>query len=248
VSIDPNTWIPTTDRAPTGKFWPRGYRNGNPGNIDYSPASPWQGLADPPLEPKPLDGSRRRFCRFTAAAWGVRTIFRVLITYRDRKAANGTPVDTIAEIVARWAPAIENNVVAYVNQVDAAHPAGKDDVLDVRYIEDALPLAKAIVRHELGDPREFGLSEWYPEEVWERGAFLAGLKRRNPKPVTKDTDLVAGGGAAVLAGVSAADGLGLVKQYVEPGSVAAQVVGVLAVIAVVYLIVRRLKQRKREAT
>jgi hypothetical protein len=243
--IDPVTYIPRTDLSPSGRPWPRGFRSGNGGNIEHSAGNKWQGLADPPIERKPLDGSRPRFARFRAAVWGLRALLMLLIAYADRHGAR-----TIAAIIARWAPGHENNVEAYVAHVSKLTGFGPLEELDLHDWDTGLAVAKAIVRHELGNPALFGhpVANWYPDDVWDDAATRAGLVRRKPKPVTKDTDLVAGGGAAVLAGVSAADGLGLVKQYVEPGSVAAQVVGVLAVIAVVYLIVRRLKQRKREAT
>lgn len=242
VSLDPITWIPTTELAPTGKPWPRGFRNGNPGNFDWTAKDKWQGLADPPIEPPPRNGGRPRFLRTTAAHWGIRIIFRDLITGADRDGEV-----TIAQIIPEWAPPNENDTEAYIDQVCKETGFSRKQKLDLHSYDHAMPLAKALVRHENGNPRDFGLREWYPQEVWDRAATLAGLKRKAPKPVTQDRELVAGGTATVLAGVSAADGLGLVKQYVEPGSIAAQVVGVLAVVALVYLVLRRLRKRKVEA-
>ena len=242
MSINPVTWMPTTALSPTGRPWPRGFRNGNGGNIDYSAANKWQGLASPPIEPKPLDGTRPRFCRFTSAVWGLRAVFRTLITYQDKY-----DLSTIAAIIARWAPGNENNTEAYIASVCKATGRKRDEVLDLQIYEDAMPLARAIVRHELGVPEHFGQAEWYPTEIWDRAADLAGLKRRKPVAVSRDPELVAGGTAATLAGLSAADGLGLVKQYVEPGSAVAQMIGVLAVAAILYLLIRRWRKRKREA-
>ena len=242
MSIDPITWIPTTDLAPTGRPWPRGFRNGNPGDFDWTAKDKWQGLADPPLEPAPRDGSRRRFLRTTAAVWGIRICFRDLITGQDRDGET-----TINQIIPEWAPPGENNTERYKQIVCKKTGFAPDQQLDLHRYEHAVPLVKAIVDHEQGDPGYYGLTEWYPDEIWDEAAKRAGLKRRAPKPVTQDRDLVAGGTATVLAGVSAADSLGLVKQFVEPGSVAAQLVGVLAVVALVYLVVRRLRKRKAEA-
>lgn len=248
-SIDPATWIPTTQVAGSGMHWPRGFRAGNPGNIDYHRNQPWQGLADPPIEDRPLNGARPRFCRFTSAVWGLRAIFRVLITYRDRVAIDGTPVDTIDEIIARWAPAVENNVIAYVNAVDQAHPAGRHDVLDVRYYEDAMPLAKAIVRHELGNPAAYGLAEWYPQHVWDRAADLAGLKRRAPKRLATDPAVVAPAVAgAALSVEQLAPYVPVVKDLVEPGSATAHLIALLAVAALAVIVLNRLRKRRVEAS
>jgi hypothetical protein len=180
--------------------------------------------------------------------WGIRAIFRILITYRDRKATNGTPVDTISEIIARWAPAIENNVVAYINAVDAAHPAGKDDVLDVRYYEDAMPLVKAIVRHELGNPAAYGLKEWYPQIVFDRAADLAGLKRRAPKALSTDASVVAPTVAGTVLGADTiAPYVPMVKDFVTPGSTVANLLVLIAIAALIYLVVHRLRKRRVEA-
>ncbi|MDI5984893.1 hypothetical protein QLQ85_08825 [Halomonas sp. M4R5S39] len=79
---------------------PRGIRNNNPGNIEYDPRTAWQGLADPPT-----DG---RFARFVDPLYGIRAMSRILDTYRDRHGLN-----TVQSIVSRWAPAHENNTLAY---------------------------------------------------------------------------------------------------------------------------------------
>jgi hypothetical protein len=238
--IDPITYLPKTDLAPTGRPWPRGFRNGNPGNFDYVPSIKWQGQLG--IEPRPIDGKRPRFARFKSAVWGLRAIFRDLITGYDRDGE-----DTIQAIITEWAPPNENNTQAYIDQVCKATGFKADQKLNLHLYEHAVPLAKAIVRHENDNPRLWGLTEWYPDEAWDEAASRAGLLRTAPKPVARDPELVAGGAAAVAGTISVADGLGLVKQYVEPGSTAAHVVGVLAVVGVLYLIARRWRRRKREA-
>lgn len=242
TGVDPLTHRPTHLRAPNGRFWPRGFRNGNPGNIDFNPANKWQGQVG--IEQRERNGPdfTPRFAVFTSAMWGIRAILRLLIRYQDDH-----DLRTVRAVLARWAPGHENNTDAYVAAVAKAIGREPDQVLDLHTVEDAVPLGKAIVRHELGDHRAFGLSEWYPAEVWEEAATRAGLLRRAPKPVSQDRDVVAGGTAVALTGLSAADGMGLVKQYVEPGSVTAHAIGVLAALAVGYVLLRALRRRQRDA-
>lgn len=92
---------------------PRGIRNNNPGNIEWG--SPWQGLV---AFDKRTDS---RFAQFIDPASGIRALARVLITYQDkRRAADGSPIDTIAEFIERWAPPFENNTKAYADEVRKA--------------------------------------------------------------------------------------------------------------------------------
>jgi hypothetical protein len=240
--VDPLTHRPVRDRAPNGRPWPRGFRNGNPGNLDFNPENRWQGQLGLEVLPPGVRG-RARFAVFQSAVWGIRAILRLLISYQDKH-----DIRTVRGVIKRWAPSVENDTDSYVYAATLATGFGEHERLDLHTYEHAVPLARAIVRHELGNPRDVGLSDWYSDEVWEDAATRAGLVRRNPKPVAKDADVLAGGAAVAAAGVSAADGLGLVRQFVQPGSTAAQVIGVLAAVLVVYLLLRALKRRKREAS
>lgn len=82
---------------------PRGIRNNNPGNIEYT-GTQWQGLDNPPS-----DG---RFMRFTDPLYGIRAMSRVLDTYRDSHGLN-----TVQSIISRWAPAHENDTRNYASYV-----------------------------------------------------------------------------------------------------------------------------------
>jgi hypothetical protein len=240
--VDPITHRPTHLRAPNGRFWPRGFRNGNPGNIDFAPENKWQGQVGRELRESGGPAFRPRFAVFQSAMWGIRAGFRLLITYQDRYGLN-----TIAGIVPKWAPPGENDTAAYIERMEKLTGFKADQELDMHTFEDAVPLLKAKVLHELGDPRAYGLPAWYPDEVWEQAAIRAGLVRRAPKPIRQDRDVVAGSTAVALTGLSAADGMGLVKQFVEPGSVTAQAIGLLAALAVAYLLFRAMRRRQRDA-
>ena len=144
---------------------PRGIRNHNPGNIEYNPSTPWQGLDTPPT-----DG---RFCRFVEAKWGIRAIARTLITYQDRRRANdGSKIDTVREMIERWAPPHENNTDAYVRRVrkqmglDAAEIPGE---VDVHRHADCFELVKAIIHHENG-------MQPYSDDEINAGLKLAGVE------------------------------------------------------------------------
>ena len=81
---------------------PRGIRNNNPLNIRVG--NNWKGeVANP---------SDHAFEQFTEMKWGVRAAFVVLRNYIVRHKCN-----TIRKIISRWAPANENNTLAYIATV-----------------------------------------------------------------------------------------------------------------------------------
>ena len=158
---------------------PRGIRNNNPGNLDKG--SPWQGLIDNPAEP--------RFCTFKDPVWGIRALAVTLITYHDkRRAKDGTSIDTIREVIERWAPPNENNTDAYINEVSKAVGVTADMIIDLHDYDILRPLVEAIIRHENGRGPLKTLNTWYAAEVIEEGL-----------PVTKET-----AGATVTAGIGLA--------------------------------------------
>ena len=90
-----NTKIPT-----------RGERNNNPGNIERNTIK-WLGMSG--------IQSDSRFCSFTTPAYGIRALGKLVTNYYHNYKLN-----TIAKIINRWAPAIENNTDAYINAVSTA--------------------------------------------------------------------------------------------------------------------------------
>lgn len=112
----------------------RGLRNNNPGNIRKS-ADKWQGLA--PVQDDPA------FFKFIEPKYGVRALGKILQTYRNKYG-----LQTVRDIIGRWAPPNENNTTSYVNSVARALGVTADEPIDV-YAR--LPdLAAAIIRHENG--------------------------------------------------------------------------------------------------
>lgn len=170
---------------------PRGIRNNNPGNIDFNPKVKWQNLDEPPT-----DG---RFCRFKTPPDGIRALARVLITYQDkRRAADGSPIDTVREIVERWAPPVENDTSAYVAAVRKALGLVGPEVdgeLDVHDYACLKPLVKAIIRHENG-------KQPYTDAQIDKGLLMAGVK--SPEKPLQQTRTVQGAQIATVGTAGAA--------------------------------------------
>ena len=174
------------------KSLPLGVRLNNPGNLEWG--SPWQGLV-------PREQSRyynkgteqqQRFCEFIEPAFGIRAIAVTLMTYHDKRKANdGSKIDTIRKVIERWAPAFENDVLAYANHVqkvmcqEEGVCAAVDEVLDFRDYHTMRGLVVGIIAHENAGYK-------YPDEVVDEGLRRAGFVKP-PKMVT--TEIV--GGAAV---------------------------------------------------
>lgn len=147
---------------------PRGIRNYNPGNLERN-ATRWQGMAqDQSGDP--------RFIVFAHPKWGIRAIARTLITYQDARRANdGSRIDSVRELIERWAPAAENDTDSYAKQVAKALGIGPDDeTLDVYDFATMRALVQAIVRHENG-PGPLPSGAWYGDPLMAEGLALAGI-------------------------------------------------------------------------
>lgn len=111
----------------------RGIRNFNPGNIRRN-ATVWMGMAAIQNDPS--------FVVFVAPEYGIRAIAKIMRSYR------ALGLNTIREVVRRWAPPSENNTDAYVAAVCAECSVGPDDTID---LDNVMPLlVKAIIYHENG--------------------------------------------------------------------------------------------------
>lgn len=178
---------------------PRGIRNFNPLNIKKTGAK-WHGLATV-AEMTPEQKRETVFCVFREMKWGVRAGVIILQTYLRNR------FDTVAEIINRWAPPIENQTSAYVNAVAEAMGVDKDAELDTSDPEILLPLVRAMVKHENG--------ETIPDDVIMEGITLA----LGPAPVTvdktprqKQIQGVIRHAQTFAAGVALMLGLGLITQ------------------------------------
>lgn len=124
---------------------PRGIRNNNPGNIRWG--DDWKGLVP---QDKRTD---RSFCQFVEAKWGIRAMAKILLNYRKSQGMPGVGaagIDTVREIISRWAPPNENNTEAYVQSVAKACGVLPNDPIDLTNKQLMLSLVKGIIAHENG--------------------------------------------------------------------------------------------------
>lgn len=121
---------------------PRGIRNNNPGNIEWT-GTRWQGL-DSPVH----DG---RFMIFKTPEYGIRAFARTLDTYRSREGIDGygaPRIDTVAEIINRWAPSHENPTNVYAEFVAERLGVSVYDSIDV--LDRRPELIAAMIQFENG--------------------------------------------------------------------------------------------------
>lgn len=192
------------------KALPRGIRNNNPGNIDRG--DPWQGLAEPD-QMTPEQAAEPRFAVFAAPVWGIRAISRVLITYQDKHG-----LDTVAEVIGRWAPPNENDTDSYIDQVRRRLGVAVGGEINVHEYDTMRELVLSIIRHENG-PGPLAGGRWYDDATIDEGLRLAGVKPPQP-PVRKERDIVATGTATVIsAGAAAASAGKAIVDAIQPEAV-----------------------------
>ena len=106
VGVPPRILPISTPAPPLVVNVPRGIRNKNPGNIRIS-GSIWLGKI--PIEDN-TDGS---YEQFTEALYGIRAMAKLILNYKRLYG-----IETIEEIITRWAPESDNNhtdnYIAYV--------------------------------------------------------------------------------------------------------------------------------------
>lgn len=115
---------------------PRGLRNLNPGNIRRSKTQ---------YKGEKSDSTDAAFKQFESLEWGYRAIFMLLHTYRVRGYG-----DTIAKMIARYAPPSENNTEAYISRLCQATDIPRDMPLDTLNPEQMIPIVCAISAVENG--------------------------------------------------------------------------------------------------
>ncbi|MBC54119.1 MAG: hypothetical protein CMQ34_09845 [Gammaproteobacteria bacterium] len=125
------------------KYWPRGLRNNNPGNIRHNPANNWYGMTG-----QDRDG----FVIFGDPADGIDAIGEIIDSYQRRG------IWMLRNVIETWAPgngkdqngkAYTNSTEAYLSHVmqltgwQAAHVPQRTE-------GDYVGLVKAIITHENG--------------------------------------------------------------------------------------------------
>ncbi|ENH4956979.1 hypothetical protein ACLIAG_000111 [Enterobacter hormaechei] len=113
----------------------RGIRNNNPGNLEFSKTNPWVGQTG-------YDG---RFAKFETPEHGIRALGRNLLSYQRQG------IDTVSDIINRWAPPSDNNNTdAYIKAVCAQLGVTADQQLDASNPDTLKALCAAIIQHENG--------------------------------------------------------------------------------------------------
>jgi hypothetical protein len=170
---------------------PRGVRLNNPGNIEHG--DPWQGLAP--------DQPDATFCNFLTPPWGFRAMAQTLATYQDRYKLN-----TIAGIIARWAPPEDHNdTPAYIAAVCAATRFAADEQLNMHDYNDAYKVIRAITEHEQGS-----FDQYFTKAQLDVGCIKAGLENA-PRGV----------GPTVIKGVAGVTGAASAAAASNPDAVLA---------------------------
>lgn len=86
------------------KKLPRGYRNNNPLNIRYNSANNWDG--------KVANNTDGVFEQFVSMEYGYRAALKLIRNYITKYDLN-----TVGQIISKWAPDSENDTTAYISRV-----------------------------------------------------------------------------------------------------------------------------------
>lgn len=141
VSVEKKPIAPTSD--PESKYWlprhssgaaPKSVRNKNPGNLRFIRTNPFNGQTGD-------DG--QGYGVYSSLLLGTRAAFLNLRNYFTRDG-----LDTVREIITKWAPHSENPTTAYIDFVCGQLGVGPDQAL--RYDVHSRSLIKAIARFEAG--------------------------------------------------------------------------------------------------
>lgn len=113
----------------------RGLRNNNPGNIRLS-STRYQGE---------VDSTDTAFKQFKTMAHGYRAMFVLLYTYQKKY-----HLHTIAEMITRYAPAVENHTQAYIEAVSEWSGVPATSHITATNGDIMVPVVAAISRVENG--------------------------------------------------------------------------------------------------
>ena len=154
---------------------PRGLRNNNPGNIVLSDI-PWMGK---------IAGDDERFETFQTPEHGIRALSLNLLNYARKHG-----LETLQDIIPRWAPASENNTVAYINSVAQKLSVDPTQPLNLEDPGILAKLSSAIVTHENGQ-NPYDLNQYLSAAQSATGQkALAPTVTENPKQPVAAPELV----------------------------------------------------------
>lgn len=139
---------------------PKGIRQNNAGNIRNT-SIVWRGEVTKDEE----------FEVFDTPENGLRALMKLILNYNRKYGLN-----TVQQIINRWAPPIENDTGSYQEHVAKVLGVRVNQEFDLNR-DKLILLAKAIVRHENGKPPKGTPFYWYEDIVYQAAADLAlGIK------------------------------------------------------------------------
>jgi hypothetical protein len=115
---------------------PRGLRNNNPTNIRFNKANNWDGQTGK---------DSKGFAKFESAHFGIRAGAKLLRNYQSIYNLN-----TIEDIINRWAPPVENDTGAYIEHVAKVLKTDKTAYLSLLDDNKLIELLQVIIKHENG--------------------------------------------------------------------------------------------------
>lgn len=77
--------------------------------------------------------------------WGVRALAKVLLAYEDKHGLH-----SIRQLIDRWAPPVENDTSAYVDDVASDMMVNADEPINLHQLDKLTCMVRAIARHENG--------------------------------------------------------------------------------------------------
>ena len=130
---------------------PRGVRNCNPGNIRMPPKK----LEDKDKFIGELRPSRdKSFRTFVNMAYGYRAMHYLLRRYK-----NSYQLNTLEQMISRWAPPTENQTDAYIDFVAKRSGIGRDQIVDVSNMTVMCRIVEAMAKMENGSKYEPDMNE-----------------------------------------------------------------------------------------
>lgn len=131
----------------------RGERNCNPCNIRLG--TDWEGCVPADYQ------TDKSFIQFTDVKYGIRAAAVILLNYQKIH-----KLDTIRQMIFRWAPPVENEAEAYSNDVAKDCGVNANEVYSLTYSHNLFNIVKAIIKHENG-------SQPYSDDIIANGIELA---------------------------------------------------------------------------
>lgn len=126
----------------------RSFRNNNFGNLNFV------GQEGATLEAKNSKGEAR-FARFNTPEEGMRALANQVSLYATgrSKAAGYQKLETVSQIISKWAPPKENDTNGYIKAVSAKLGVKPTDKIDTSDQNVMTALIRAIATHEGGNPQ-----------------------------------------------------------------------------------------------